>query len=69
MDRKEHMVRDLANSRHTSLLFESYRRHLGTWRYYLLLQVQALLVPPDVRRLLRLTPNPVISGAVQLTAS
>ena len=65
MDRKEHMVRDLANSRHTSLLFESYRRHLGTWRYYLLLQVQALLVPPDVRRLLRLTPNPVIFGAVQ----
>jgi uncharacterized protein (DUF2236 family) len=65
IDRKKHMVSDLANSRHTSLLFESYRRHLGAWRYYLLLQVQGLLVPPDVRRLLRLTTNPVISGVVQ----
>ena len=63
--REQHMIRDLANSQHTSLLFQSYRRHLGAWRYYLLLQVQALLVPQHVRRLLQLTPNPVISGAVQ----
>jgi uncharacterized protein (DUF2236 family) len=61
-DRHRHLVRDLAYSKHTSLLYQSYRRHLGVWRYYLLLEVQALLVPPEVRRLLRLTPNPLISG-------
>jgi len=65
VDRQRHMVRDLTYSRHTSLLFESYREHLGIWRYYLLLQVQALLVPAEVRRLLRLNPNSLISGAVQ----
>ena len=65
VDRQKHLVRDLNASKHTSLLFQSYRKHLGAWRYYLLLQVQALLVPKHVRQLLRLTPNPVISGAVQ----
>jgi len=65
VDRQRHMVRDLTYSRHSSLLFKSYRAHLGVWRYYLLLQVQALLVPAEVRRLLHLNPNSLISGAVQ----
>ena len=65
VDRQRHMARDLTYSRHTSLLFESYRAHLGVWRYYLLLQVQGLLVPAEVRRLLRLSRNSLISGAVQ----
>jgi hypothetical protein len=57
VDRRRHLERDLAYSRHTSLLFKQYRRHLGFWRYELLLQVQALLVPDEVRRLLRLSPD------------
>jgi len=64
-DRRLHLVRDLAYSRHTSLLFRQYRVHLGAWRYFLLLQVQALLVPDEVRRLLRLSSNPLFSGLVQ----
>jgi hypothetical protein len=64
-DRQKHMARDLAYTPHTSLLFERYRAHLGVWRYYLLLQVQALLVPAEVRRLLRLDPNILIASAVQ----
>ena len=63
-DRRLHMVRDLTYSRHTALLFQRYRVHLGAWRYYLLLQVQALLVPDEVRRLLRLSSNDLISGLV-----
>lgn len=63
-DRRRHLARDLAYSTHTSLLFEQYRRHLGLWRYHLLLQVQALLVPDEVRRLLRLSPNNLLSGLV-----
>ena len=64
-DRQRHLLRDLRYSKHTSMLFEAYRRHLGAWRYHLLLEVQALLVPDEVRRLLNLNPNRVISGMVQ----
>ncbi len=63
-DRRLHMVRDLTYSRHTSLLFRQYRRHLGAWRYHLLVQVQALLVPDEVKRLLRLSSNDLIAGLV-----
>jgi len=64
-DRERHLLRDLRYSKHTSLLFKAYRRHLGAWRYYLLLEVQALLVPDEVRRLLNLNTNRLISGLVQ----
>ena len=63
-DRQVHLVRDLTYSRHTAMLFRQYRLHLGAWRYYLLLQVQALLVPGEVRRLLRLNSNNLFSGLV-----
>ena len=63
-DRRRHLVRDLAYSQHTSLLFEQYRRHLGPWRYHLLLQVQALLVPDEVRQLLHLSPNTLLAGLI-----
>lgn len=60
LDRRRHLIRDLSYSRHTSILFRQYRLHLGVWRYYLLLQVQALLVPEEVRRLLHLSSNKLI---------
>ena len=60
LDRQRHLERDLAYSRHTGLLFRQYRRHLGFWRYELLLQVQALLVPDEVRRLLHLSPDKLL---------
>jgi uncharacterized protein (DUF2236 family) len=62
VDRHRHLVRDLQNSRYTSLLFHEYRRHLGLWRYFLLLEVQALLVPDELRRMLGLRSNRLISG-------
>ncbi|HEY8228729.1 MAG TPA: oxygenase MpaB family protein [Pyrinomonadaceae bacterium] len=65
LDRRRHLVRDLTYSRHTSLLFRQYRVHLGAWRYYLLLQVQALLVPAEVRRMLQLSSNSLISTLVE----
>lgn len=67
-DRRAHMERDLTRSRHTALLYESYRRHLGEWRYQLLLQVQALLVPERVRSLLRLRRRALFSAAVDVYA-
>ena len=65
IDRRRHVVRDLCYSQHTALLFQQYRRHLGVWRYNLLLQVQAVLVPDEVRRLLRLSPNKLMLRLVQ----
>lgn len=65
VDRREHMLRDLVYSKHTSMLFRQYRRHLGWWRYQLLLEVQAVLVPAEVRRLLAFNSNKLMSGLVQ----
>jgi hypothetical protein len=65
VDRRLHLVRDLSYSKHTSMLYQAYRKHLGAWRYYLLLEVQALLAPNEVRRLLHLNSNPFISGLAQ----
>ena len=55
-DRNLHLSQDLAYSDYTAQLFEQYRRHLGDWRYEILIQVQALLVPERVRKLLRFEP-------------
>lgn len=65
VDRQRHIVRDLTYSKHTSMLFAQYRKHLGMWRYLLLLEVQGLLVPNEVRRMLKLNANILISGMVQ----
>lgn len=54
MDREHHMRRDLQHGDGTQALYAQYRRHLGAWRYHLLLRIQALLVPAHVRGLLRL---------------
>lgn len=53
-DRELHLERDLAYTEHTGALYAQYRRHLGEWRYQILLQMQGLLAPERVRRLLRL---------------
>ena len=65
LDRRRHLVRDLVYSRHTALLFQQYRRHLGFWRYQLLLQVQAVLVPDEVRRLLSLSSDILLPSLIR----
>lgn len=60
-DRLLHIERDLAYTNSTRKLFEQYRKNLGDWRYYLLLEVQALIVPKYVRRLLMLSANNPLS--------
>lgn len=65
LDRQRHMVRDLSYSKHTARLFQQYRKHLGLLRYHLLLEVQALLAPDEVRRLLHFKSNDLIAGLAQ----
>lgn len=64
-DRERHLIRDLVYSQHTKLLYQQYRRHLGWWRYQILLEVQALLAPNAVRRLLRLNPDVLFPGLIR----
>jgi uncharacterized protein (DUF2236 family) len=56
-DRARRLAEDLAWSPLTAALYAAYRRQLGPWRYGLLRRLQAVLVPPIVRRLLQL-PGP-----------
>lgn len=53
-DRDVHLRRDLVHGDGTKALYAQYRDHLGTWRYDLLLQIQAMMVPRHVRGLLDL---------------
>jgi uncharacterized protein (DUF2236 family) len=68
-DRELHLRRDLAYSDFTRRLYEQYRRHLGPWRYWILLQVQGVLVAEPVRSLLRLRRQRLLLGtSMQLYA-
>ena len=53
-DREGHLRRDLLHSNGTDALYAQYRDHLGPWRYEMLLQIQAILLPERVRGLLGL---------------
>lgn len=66
VDREWHLERDLLYSEHTAALYASYRRHLGPWRYALLRQVQAALVPERVRHLLALPRQVWLRGLLPL---
>ena len=55
-DRERHLRRDLLHSAGTAALYAEYRKHLGAWRYRLLLRIQAVLAPGHVRDLLGLRP-------------
>ncbi len=53
-DRERHLRFDLLHGEGTAALYAQYRKHLGPWRYQLLLRIQSILCPEHVRGLLRL---------------
>jgi uncharacterized protein (DUF2236 family) len=63
LDRVQHLKQDLTFSPYTAALYAAYRRDLGAWRYELLRQIQAVLVPEHVHRLLHLPRVPWIRPA------
>ncbi|WP_128543902.1 oxygenase MpaB family protein [Larkinella soli] len=65
-DRQTHLDRDLVRSPYTDELFRRYREELGNWRYDLLLQAQAILVPAAVKNLLPLPEKPLLAYTVWL---
>ncbi|HLP64575.1 oxygenase MpaB family protein [Flavobacterium sp.] len=48
IDRKRHLENDLQKGNFTVHLFEQYKVHLGSTRYFILLHIQRLLVPKFV---------------------
>lgn len=52
--RNHHLVHHLQYGSYTHDLFSQYQKHLGRLRYGILLEVQALIVPRTVRKLLGL---------------
>jgi hypothetical protein len=56
LSREQHLNEDLILSEHTIDLFKKYKIHLGPWRYSILLQSQAMVIPEKVKRYLNLYP-------------
>jgi hypothetical protein len=50
--RLHHLNNDLQKSKYTDDLFKQYKKHLGAFRYRILLESQMLVVPPKVKELL-----------------
>jgi hypothetical protein len=66
-DRRYHLRLDLVYSEYTALLYQQYRYHLGPWRYYTLLKLQALLAPEEVRVLLALDSPPLFADLLRVS--
>ncbi|MGV3502635.1 MAG: oxygenase MpaB family protein [Adhaeribacter sp.] len=64
--RLQHLHENLENSAYTRDLYQQYRKHLGWLRFQVLRQVQILVAPARVRRLLHLPDKailaPVLTG-------
>lgn len=52
--REDHLKNNLHKGEFTVDLFQQYKKHLGAFRYQLLLQGQIVVVPPIVKELLQL---------------
>jgi uncharacterized protein (DUF2236 family) len=62
--RDAHLAEDLLLSKYTSDLFCQYKKHLGAFRYRILLEGQKLVVPPRVRDLLELNRPSLLSSVL-----
>lgn len=49
-DRNKHLENDLQKGQFTIHLFQQYKKHLGRFRYFILLQIQQILVPTIVHQ-------------------
>jgi uncharacterized protein (DUF2236 family) len=66
VDRDLHLRRDLTRSTGTHDLYTQFRKQLGAWRYQLLLQVQGMLAPAHVRKMLRLPDAVLLRQSIRL---
>lgn len=64
--RETHLLQNLVYSNFTAGLYRQYKKHLGLLRYALLIQVQCLLVPARVNKLLLLGKIPWVIPVLKL---
>lgn len=62
--RNTHLQEDLVHSHYTDDLFKQYRKHLGAFRYKILLEGQKLVVPQRVNELLKLGKFSLLSPVI-----
>lgn len=58
--RTHHSRQNLEKSTYTTDLYKQYRKHLGTFRYHILLKAQSLLLPQTALELLQLKPSTIL---------
>ena len=64
--REQHIQQDLKYSKYTQDLFKQYKKHLGSLRYFFLIEAQKLLVPQRVRQLLSMRSFSWLTGFIPL---
>lgn len=64
--REHHLENDMKKSEFTIDLFKQYRKHLGPMRYFLLIEGQKLVVPPQVKKLLSFSRISALSPVIPL---
>ena len=64
--REHHLENDMKKSEFTIDLFKQYRKHLGAMRYFLLIEGQKLVVPPQVKKLLSFSNVSTLSPVIPL---
>jgi uncharacterized protein (DUF2236 family) len=52
-DRQRHLHNDLQQSRYSADLFHQYKKHLGSWRFRILVEAQKMVVPSYVHQQLQ----------------
>lgn len=69
IERIQHLENDLLKGKFTIHLFEQYKKHLGGFRYFILIQIQQILVPKIVHEKLFKTSYSPTSTIIKLYKS
>jgi hypothetical protein len=64
--RHEHLIQDLIKSDFTVDLYQQYKKHLGWFRYLILKEVQVIVVPKHVKKLLALRNVPLLIPVLKI---
>jgi Uncharacterized protein conserved in bacteria len=64
--REQHLMEDLQRSKYTDDLFKQYKKHLGTFRFKVLIEAQKLVVPDRVKELLHFNDFSLLGPVVPL---
>ncbi|MBA2744985.1 MAG: DUF2236 domain-containing protein [Flavisolibacter sp.] len=64
--RKSHLEENLELSHYSKDLFIQYKKHLGSFRYFILKQAQVLVVPPIVKKLLGMSKFSILAPVIPL---